>query len=289
MRIFGLLTLSALIGLTGCTSGSRGNDAMVSMSSGVGFGDYQRYLRAQEASHRSRAPYSVPPEQPRVATAAPYPTSATPPVAMASLPQPVATGAPMAAPLAPVTTAPIAQAPIVQAPTLREPTPLPSAPQQTASIAPQMSSPAFGTTPAFDAGPSVRPGGLSDEQDFAAVSARESIESDRERLAQQRAQYQIVEVDTVPSGAVRAGPNVFEFALATRHPVGTERYRRLNPLRWARWENNCLQFHNQDAAQEAFLAAGGPERDRENLDPDGDGYACWWDPAPIRQAVNASR
>jgi hypothetical protein len=43
----------------------------------------------------------------------------------------------------------------------------------------------------------------------------------------------------------------------------------------------------QDAAQEAFLAAGGPERDRNNLDPDGDGFACWWDPEPFRRAMRA--
>jgi hypothetical protein len=48
---------------------------------------------------------------------------------------------------------------------------------------------------------------------------------------------------------------------------------------------NCAQFRSHDEAQEAFLAAGGPERDRLNIDPDGDGYACGWDPAPIRAAA----
>ncbi len=31
--------------------------------------------------------------------------------------------------------------------------------------------------------------GISDEQDFSAVSSREAIESDKERIAQNRAQY----------------------------------------------------------------------------------------------------
>ena len=39
------------------------------------------------------------------------------------------------------------------------------------------------------------------------------------------------------------------------------------------------------AAQEAFLKAGGPERDRYGLDPDGDGFACRWDPTPFRAAI----
>jgi hypothetical protein len=83
------------------------------------------------------------------------------------------------------------------------------------------------------------------------------------------------------------GPNVVEYALRTTHPVGTPRYRRSNPLRWQTWERNCMRFATQDAAQEAFLAAGGPERDRQNLDPDGDGYACWWNPEPFRRAMRA--
>ena len=33
-----------------------------------------------------------------------------------------------------------------------------------------------------------------------------------------------------------------------------------------------------------FLAAGGPERDRKGIDPDGDGFACGFNPAPFRAA-----
>ena len=46
----------------------------------------------------------------------------------------------------------------------------------------------------------------------------------------------------------------------------------------------CRQFAAADQAQEAFLAAGGPERDGKALDPDGDGFACAWDPRPFRNA-----
>ncbi|MCC5986996.1 MAG: hypothetical protein JJT95_04890 [Pararhodobacter sp.] len=91
----------------------------------------------------------------------------------------------------------------------------------------------------------------------------------------------------VADASAAEGPNIVAYALRTSHPVGTERYPRRNPLRWQLWERNCLQFTDQNAAQEAFLAAGGPERDRQNLDPVGDGYACWWDPEPIRRAVRA--
>lgn len=44
----------------------------------------------------------------------------------------------------------------------------------------------------------------------------------------------------------------------------------------------CATYASPDAAQMAFLAAGGPRRDPLGLDPDGDGYVCGWDPAPFR-------
>ncbi len=50
-------------------------------------------------------------------------------------------------------------------------------------------------------------------------------------------------------------------------------------------ERNCAKYGSPDLAQMAFLSKGGPKRDRMGLDPDGDGYACSWDPAPFRQAV----
>ena len=45
----------------------------------------------------------------------------------------------------------------------------------------------------------------------------------------------------------------------------------------------CRRFSNADEAQRAFLANGGPQTDRGGLDPDGDGFACSWDPTPYRQ------
>ena len=38
-------------------------------------------------------------------------------------------------------------------------------------------------------------------------------------------------------------------------------------------------------AQEEFLRTGGPERDKLGVDPDGDGFACAWDPRPFRTAL----
>ncbi|MGS4944594.1 hypothetical protein ACVDG3_03875 [Meridianimarinicoccus sp. RP-17] len=80
------------------------------------------------------------------------------------------------------------------------------------------------------------------------------------------------------------GPNVVAFALATDHAVGTARYARDNPSA-ERAERACERYVSADLAQEAFLRAGGPEGDRLGMDPDGDGYACGWDPERFRRAV----
>lgn len=76
-------------------------------------------------------------------------------------------------------------------------------------------------------------------------------------------------------------PNIVAYALATSNPVGTSIYPR-NPTSEAQHARACARFAGPDQAQIAFLKAGGPERDRDGLDPDGDGYACWWDPEAFR-------
>lgn len=296
MRISAVAGALTLLGLVACSSGQ---ESYATMTTGVGFGDYQRYLREREASRPApTAPYSVPPEM-RSASAIVPPATMPPAIStLAAVPAryaPVApTPLPTATPQSPIATHPLAapmqqQAPIqtVAAAPPAQTYSQPVASAATGTMRTVQAGAAFGTTPTFDAGPSVNPQ-ISDEQDFQAVSARETIESNRDRIAQQRAQYQIIEVASVPDQSVSGGPNIVAFALSTSHAPGTEVYRRINPLRWSRFESACLQYRNQDAAQEAFLGNGGPERDSDNLDPDGDGYACWWDPTPLRHAM-ASR
>ena len=62
---------------------------------------------------------------------------------------------------------------------------------------------------------------ISDEQNFDAVASRETIESDRERLARRRDTFQTAQPEAVPerpSGP--AAPNIVTYALATTNPVG---------------------------------------------------------------------
>ncbi len=112
---------------------------------------------------------------------------------------------------------------------------------------------------------------LEQQRIDAAIAERE--------LAAAREQLVIVTPgETVPE--VR-GVNVALFANQTTHAVGEKRYSRSAAL--LRPRSRCGRYASADAAQRAFLAEGGPEHDALNLDPDGDGFACDWDPEPYRR------
>jgi hypothetical protein len=223
---------------------------------GVGFGDYGAY----QSQMPTNTPIAV---NPRISdetrTPAPYD--------IGSPPAP-ATPADPGAEIAAATTAALGTGP---APEAAAPMQLPAA------MAAAPAAPATGIDPAV-------PTGMSDEQDFKAVSSRESIESDRARIAANRAAYQEVQPAPLPSRAGASDTRVIDYALSTSNPVGQPLYKRSGSVNQQRFLRACAPYAGQDEAQEAFLKAGGPARDPKYLDPDGDGFACFWDPTPFRKA-----
>ncbi|WP_242494135.1 hypothetical protein [Salipiger sp. IMCC34102] len=131
----------------------------------------------------------------------------------------------------------------------------------------------------------ANPLGISDENDFNAVSARESIESDAQRRNQLAAQRQEVAPTAIPQRPADTGPNIVQYALTAPNQKGQEWYSRSIFASEARFQRNCARYASPDAAQRDFLANGGPDRNYAGLDPDGDGFACGWDPAPFRLAA----
>lgn len=127
--------------------------------------------------------------------------------------------------------------------------------------------------------------GISDENDFAAVDERRSIEADAALRAQNQASYTVIAPTAVPERSGAQGPNVVAYALATNHPRGTKVHSRLGLTGASRYQKACAKFGSDQAAQLAFLERGGPRVDRLGVDPDGDGYACAWDPTPFRKAA----
>lgn len=239
--------------LTACAPSAPYSNIIDTTGRGVGFSDYAQYLRAQEELTRLRraeaAQGRVQGAPAQVAAVQPQATAPQQPVSIGAQAVAAVRGPSATAPLPPVT----AQA---------------TQPVQVASVPPV----ATPSRPASVSNQSFTP------QPFGTPTQNTVIT--RDFVPQ-------VQVDASELGA--GGPNLFVYALSSTHRVGEQRFTRRNPFRWQRWEAACSQYPNQDLAQEAFLSAGGPDRDPNHMDPDGDGFACWWDPSPFRQAATTVR
>ena len=122
-------------------------------------------------------------------------------------------------------------------------------------------------------------GTISDDS-FATVTARETIESDAERLARLEENNIVLEAEPLPAPTTAA--NLAAFARATSHRIGQRVYPRGGARSSSSAARTCRQYGNPDEAQRAFLSRGGPEADPMKLDPDGDGFVCGWSPDPFR-------
>lgn len=158
-----------------------------------------------------------------------------------------------------------------------------SAPTNTVAAPTPVAAAPINASPSNPPPPVLNAEGISNENNFDAVSGQRSIESDAARIASNSAQYQVVQPEALPN-RTEAGPNIVAFALQTRHAVGTKVYRR-GFTRAAKFQRACAPFSSADQAQIDFLAQGGPQKDRAGMDPDGDGFACAWDPTPYRRAA----
>lgn len=77
-------------------------------------------------------------------------------------------------------------------------------------------------------------------------------------------------------------PVLVRYAFAQPHDPGTRVFARSGGST-ATAARACASYKDANAAQTAFLAAGGPDRDPRGMDPDGDGFVCGWNPVPFRQ------
>lgn len=111
-----------------------------------------------------------------------------------------------------------------------------------------------------------------EQQKIDAAIAERDLEAARSQLV-------VVQPTAVPTEP--AGVNIALFAQQSTNAVGERVYPRSAGARVS-GIGSCGRYRDGDAAQRAFLAAGGPVSDRSGLDPDGDGFACNFDPAPYR-------
>lgn len=274
----------AALGLAAC------NTSVPDSGAGVGFQDYNSYIRSAQPAPAPAQPTvlplpAAPGPVPGAVIGGAAPAAGFDPAAAAAAIDRADGGLPAAAPVA--TTAPLPTiASTIAAPVASDPLD-PNRPRGNApsTITPQSGEmAAVGAVVGADPAAAAGHAGISDEQDFAAVSQRETIQSDKERIERNKANYVVVQPGAVPERAADTGPNIVQFALSTSHAPGTAVYTRRNAGRDP--TAACARYGSPDLAQQAFLGAGGPDKDKLGIDPDGDGFACDWDPRPFRTALN---
>jgi hypothetical protein len=113
--------------------------------------------------------------------------------------------------------------------------------------------------------------------DFTLAQQRYDAAVAEQQLAAARSQLVVIQPEGLPNRV--EGVNIALYAQQTTNQVGQRVYRRGG----SGLTSGCGRYRSPDDAQRAFLAAGGPDTDRLNLDGDGDGFACRWDPSPYRQ------
>ena len=121
-------------------------------------------------------------------------------------------------------------------------------------------------------------GTTSGQDDLAALSNSQTSTSGADANATERTQFVVV--------APPAPRNVIEYAQTTDNPLGNRIYSRSGFNSATKAARNCAKYATPEQAQSAFLTKGGPQKDRQGLDPDGDGYACTWNPVLFRQATS---
>jgi hypothetical protein len=125
----------------------------------------------------------------------------------------------------------------------------------------------------------------NDQSINLALTPYEQQKPQRDADAALRAQAAARLVVDAPQPVPQVDPNanVVRFARSTTHNVGDRVYKRPAFMSRQQSASVCGRFRSQDEAQRQFLANGGPQSDRYNLDPDGDGFACRFSPDAYRQ------
>ena len=119
--------------------------------------------------------------------------------------------------------------------------------------------------------------------------SQEQQKLERERAAKRREELKAGRVVLENNGREKIGArplNLAVFARSVSNRIGEKIYFR-NSLS-ASVNSRCKQFSNKNAAQIFFLKNGGPINDFYNIDVDGDGFACNWDPAIYRKIDSIS-
>ena len=127
--------------------------------------------------------------------------------------------------------------------------------------------------------------GVLDLSQFSQEQQKVEREQAAKRREELKAGRVVLEVNSKEKITLKS-VNLAVFARSVSNKVGEKIYYR----NFLSTENNssCKKFSNKNAAQIFFLENGGPKNDYHNLDVDGDGFACKWDPSIYRKINSLS-
>ena len=120
--------------------------------------------------------------------------------------------------------------------------------------------------------------------------SQEQQKVEREQAAIQREALKAGRVVLEADGKEKIGTksvNLAVFARSVSNKVGEKIYFRI--FLGADGNSGCRKFLNKNTAQIFFLKNGGPKNDYHNIDTDGDGFACKWDPEIYRKIDSLSK
>ena len=102
-------------------------------------------------------------------------------------------------------------------------------------------------------------------------------------LLEARQKRTVVEPEETGDLSKKSDVNLALYARQTFNAIGEKIYKR-NPTKKKKLDP-CLRFISSEDAQRFFLKNNGPQKDFWNLDPDGDGFACKWNPEQYRKIL----
>ncbi len=114
--------------------------------------------------------------------------------------------------------------------------------------------------------------------------SQEQQKFEREQAAKRREELKAGRVVLEANGKEKLNDksvNLAVFARSVSNDIGEKIYYRIFLSNDG--SSGCKKFLNKNNAQIFFLENGGPKNDFYNLDIDGDGFACEWDPAIYRK------
>ena len=122
--------------------------------------------------------------------------------------------------------------------------------------------------------------GVLDLSQFSHEQQKVEREQAAKRREELKAGRVVLEVDSNEKITTKS-VNLALFARSVSNKIGEKIYYR-NFVGSASGLG-CKKFSNKNDAQIFFLENGGPKNDFHNIDADGDGFACKWDPAIYRK------